>query len=297
MDLIFYHKSCPDGWTAAYIAKLKYPEAELIGRDHGLEPPYDLVKDKDVLVVDFSWRTREQNDKLYSLAKSFQIFDHHKSAQEILADVSYVIFDMKRSGAGLTWDYLFGRNGPGRSDWGPDTLWNRPWFVDYVEDRDLWNHALPKTKQINAYIMTLPMTVEAWDGLSKISKDRAAELGTGALAHVEHYVREVVRHAQPGMLNLHGNHYTVSVVNAPYLNISEVGAELAKTSDIGLGWFERVDGITQFSMRSEGDIDVSEVAKLFGGGGHKHAAGFQLSLDKGRELVDTVLDRTRKEAK
>lgn len=28
MDLIIFHASCPDGWTAAYIAKMKYPEAE-----------------------------------------------------------------------------------------------------------------------------------------------------------------------------------------------------------------------------------------------------------------------------
>jgi nanoRNase/pAp phosphatase (c-di-AMP/oligoRNAs hydrolase) len=32
-----------------------------------------------------------------------------------------------------------------------------------------------------------------------------------------------------------------------------------------------------FSLRSsKGGVDVGEVAKLFGGGGHKHAAGFSV---------------------
>lgn len=45
---------------------------------------------------------------------------------------------------------------------------------------------------------------------------------------------------------------------------------------VALGWWQRFDGKFQFSLRSRGDIDVSEIAKKFGGGGHKNAAGFQL---------------------
>ncbi len=36
-----------------------------------------------------------------------------------------------------------------------------------------------------------------------------------------------------------------------------------------------------FSLRSEeGGQDVSEIAAMFGGGGHKHAAGFKLAGDE-----------------
>jgi nanoRNase/pAp phosphatase (c-di-AMP/oligoRNAs hydrolase) len=31
-----------------------------------------------------------------------------------------------------------------------------------------------------------------------------------------------------------------------------------------------------FSLRSIGDFDVSEIAKQYGGGGHKNASGFRL---------------------
>jgi oligoribonuclease NrnB/cAMP/cGMP phosphodiesterase (DHH superfamily) len=285
VDLIIYHNSCADGFCAAYVAHKAYPEAALLAQDYGMEPPYEAVTGKDVLVVDFSWRTREQNEKMATLAKSFHILDHHKSAQEILAGLPFTTFDMKRSGAGLTWDYLL-----------PVP---RPWYVDYVEDRDLWRHWLPDSKEINAYLGTLPFTLEAWERMAKTRTPEDAKiLGAGALAHIEHYVREGLKQVQQGEIILHGEngdvtYYPVAVVNALYLNISELADEASQLpgTDIGLGWFERGDGMTQFSLRSRHDTDVSVLAKIKGGGGHKNAAGFQVSIEEGRILVDAILGR------
>ena len=288
MDLIIYHNACPDGWCAAFVASKKYPKATLMPLDHGLEPPYEAVEGKDVLVVDFSWRTREQNDKMYALAKSFRILDHHKTAQAVLEGAPYAVFDMKRSGAGLAWDYLFGASADVK-DVPLGSEQERPWYVDYVEDRDLWNWKLSHSKEINAYLMTLPHTQAAWSTLDQPSFDeaRAMQLGVGCLAHVEHYVNEAIKHAQAGSLKGH----KTAVLNVPYLNCSEVGNELAKTHDVSLTWFERGDGITQFSLRGDGRVDVSEIAKSFNGGGHHNAAGFQLPLLEGRKIVDEILGR------
>jgi oligoribonuclease NrnB/cAMP/cGMP phosphodiesterase (DHH superfamily) len=295
MDLILYHKSCPDGWCAAYIANKRYPEAKLIPMDHGADHS-EVLKEcvhKDVLMVDFSLRTREENDALAASTRSFLILDHHKSAQAVLENASYAVFDMKRSGAGLAWDYIFGKN-KGLMWYGEKIaeahfFQTRPWYVDYVEDRDLWNWALPNSREICAYLGTLEFTKDAWDALSDptFNKDRATDLGVGALAHINHYVREAVKQAQTG--GLQG--YKTAVLNVPYLNCSEIGHELAKTHEVSLTWFERGDGIIQFSLRSIGDIDVSAVAKIFNGGGHRNAAGFQLSLKKGRDLLDNILER------
>jgi len=295
INLIIYHGHCPDGWCAAHIASNKYPNAVLMSRDHGLEPPYEEVKGKDVLVVDFSWRTREQNDKLASLSNSFRILDHHKTSQATLEKARYVIFDMNRSGAGLTWDYLFGKDSTRVWDrdreerkGGVDIGIPRPWWVNYTEDRDLWNWKLPRSKEICAYLGTLPFTREAWNYLNNITELQAAELGTGALAHINHYVREAAQQARTGTWM----GYKTSVLNVPYLNCSEVGNELAKTHQVSLTWFERGDDFVQFSLRSIGDIDVSEIAKKEAGGGHKNAAGFQLNLLDARRLIDEILNRT-----
>lgn len=287
MDLILYHSHCPDGWCAAYIASKRYPEAQLIPLDHGATTPPPIVKDLDVLMVDFSLRTREENDALASAAKSFRILDHHKTAQAVLEGAPYATFDMNRSGAGLTWDYLFGIDSPNHYISGPGFFPPRPWYVNYVEDRDLWNWKLPFSKQICAYLGTLEFTKEAWDELEHFDIDDVKFHGAGALGHINHYVREAVKQAQTGVFE--GK--KIAVLNVPYLNCSEIGNELAKTHEVSLTWFERQDGIIQFSLRSIGDIDVSVIAKQHGGGGHKNAAGFQLSIEKGRDLIDHILGR------
>jgi oligoribonuclease NrnB/cAMP/cGMP phosphodiesterase (DHH superfamily) len=284
MDLILYHGHCPDGWCAAYIASKRYPEAKLIPMDHGADHT-EVLKEcihKDVLMVDFSLRTREENDTLAASTRSFHILDHHKTAEAVLKDAPYATFDMKRSGAGLAWDYLFGKDSDREIKQIP-----RPWFVDFTEDRDLWNWALPNSHEICAYLGTLEFTKDAWDKLDGVPSKFATDLGHGALAHINHYVREAVKQSQAGVLQ----GYKTAVLNVPYLNCSEIGNELAKTHEVSLTWFERGDGIIQFSLRSIGDIDVSVVAKIFNGGGHKNAAGFQIPLKEGRELVDRILGR------
>lgn len=60
---------------------------------------------------------------------------------------------------------------------------------------------------------------------------------------------------------------------------SDVGHKLAKDcGTYGLTW-HTVDGVeARCSLRSDGDYDVSVIAKQFGGGGHKNAAGFSVPL-------------------
>jgi len=198
MDIIFSHGSCPDGFVAAMIAKRRYPEAEVIFLDHGADHTENLKKaeGKRVLMLDFSLRTREENDTLAASCASFGILDHHKSAREVLESAPYAIFDMTRSGAGLAWDYLFGKESC------PFDVGNpRPWYVDYVEDRDLWNWKLENSREVCAYLGTLPLEFEAWKFLNKIDPYTAYLRGTGALAHINHYVREATKQTQWGQLD------------------------------------------------------------------------------------------------
>lgn len=301
MDLIYYHNQCPDGWCAAWIAKQKYPEAELRPLNHGLsDEQIDVLiaeaTHKDVLMLDYSLRTRENNNRLAIVAKSFRILDHHKTAQAVLNGASYAVFDMERSGAGLAWDYLFGRDSvdvgsrikeaKGFIDlgWSP-----RPWVVDYVEARDLWKwDRQPKSREVCAFLGTMPFVKEAWDALLFLDVGYAAEAGGHVLANIQNYVDLTTQNVEYGTLFGH----KVGVLNVTYVNTSEIGNKIAKTADFSLAWFER-KSVYSFSLRSEGSFDVSEIAKKFGGGGHRNAAGFQLSIEGGRYLVDSVLGRVK----
>ena len=50
---------------------------------------------------------------------------------------------------------------------------------------------------------------------------------------------------------------------------------------------QNLEGLIRCSMRSKGDINVAEIAQIFGGGGHKTAAGFKCrdSVAKTKEIL------------
>jgi oligoribonuclease NrnB/cAMP/cGMP phosphodiesterase (DHH superfamily) len=239
-------------------------------------------------MVDFSY-PRATTFALCQVTRSLTVFDHHKTAQEELKNFvehpalgTRIVFDMERSGAAITWDELHPQEDP---DW-PVT--SRPWYVDYVQDRDLWCFALPDSREINAYLMALPHTIEAWDRLRDMMSADARELGKAIRLHIDHYIEKVTAQVQRGEIG----GYSVRVVCAAYPNISDVCNKLCETwGGVGVGWFERGDSQIQFSLRSIGEIDVSAIAKTYGGGGHKNAAGFQLPYQEGRRVLDSILGR------
>lgn len=67
-------------------------------------------------------------------------------------------------------------------------------------------------------------------------------------------------------------------VNAP-IHQSEIGHELANQSGTyGLVWYMGADSRVKCSLRSNGDYDVSSIARAFSGGGHRNAAGFETDI-------------------
>jgi c-di-AMP phosphodiesterase-like protein len=85
-------------------------------------------------------------------------------------------------------------------------------------------------------------------------------------------VEELKRSAYPARL---GGADCV-IANAPYFAASEVAGEIADQTGFGACYFEAEGGRYQYSLRSRGDFDVSAIARQFGGGGHKAAAGFSV---------------------
>lgn len=62
--------------------------------------------------------------------------------------------------------------------------------------------------------------------------------------------------------------------------------------EIGLLFTETEEGKTKVNLRSQNDFDVSKLAKIFGGGGHKNAAGCTLNydLEKAKKVIfDQIL--------
>ncbi len=257
--VVVYHGNCMDGFGAAWAVRQSFGDnAEYVPAMYGNDPP--VVLGRDVLIVDFSY-PRDVLLHLHAEARSIVVLDHHKSAAEDLRDLPFAVFDMDRSGAGLAWDYCF--NKP------------RPRLIDYIEDRDLWRFALPDSKAINAWIGCVEMNFASYDFLASTLEAgtfMVVTMGEAVLAKIQQYVRSMAKEAQ--RLELLG--HWVPVVNAPYVNTSELVGHLAEQPDVpfAVGWYRDRDGVYRYSLRSRGDFDVSALARHFGGGGHKNAAGF-----------------------
>lgn len=265
-NLVIYHAGCFDGFAAAYVMQRYFRErgvsdVEYLAAKYGDDPP--AVKDADLYVVDFSY---PRSVLLQLLETNYVIvLDHHKTAQANCEGLACCVFDMERSGAGLTWDQFFPRQ-------------PRPPFVDYIEDRDLWRFRLPYSREISAYIASFPREFETWDahiaGIGEVSYGSHAEAtqGTAILRFERQKVEEMCGEAQWHEIAGH----RVPVVNCPYNFGSLCGEWLNQhypEAPFSAYYFDRGDGEQQWGLRSTG-FDVSAVAKQFGGGGHQRAAGF-----------------------
>ncbi len=254
--LIIYHANCTDGFAAAWAAYLRYGEkAEYLPGVYQELPPE--VGGRDVLLVDFSYK-RPTMLKMAERANSIRVFDHHATAEQELAGLPFAVFDMKRSGAGITWDELNGGV--------------RPWVIDYVEDRDIWAWKLPRSKDVNAFIASTPHEFIAWDLMSSLPVEAAASYGLGANSYLQAYVRETRGFAR--VRPFAG--YKVPVINAARMGMSELLNALATDYPFAVGYYQDRKGRYCYSLRSAppSTISLSALASQFGGGGHERAAGF-----------------------
>jgi oligoribonuclease NrnB/cAMP/cGMP phosphodiesterase (DHH superfamily) len=78
--------------------------------------------------------------------------------------------------------------------------------------------------------------------------------------------------------------HNVPMANLPYTLTSDAGHLLAKGEPFAGCYWDTPKGRV-FSLRSQDDgLDVSEIAKQYGGGGHKNASGFRLSYADAMKL-------------
>lgn len=278
--LVIYHGGCWDGFCAAWIARRALGECEFVPAQYDQDPPD--VTGREVYILDFSYK-RPVMLEIMAKAKKVVVLDHHKTAVAELAGIVQELddsttvlpsirFDMNKSGGRLAWEYFREARKSMSESW-----ITASWLVDYTEDRDLWRWKLPYSRAINANLRSHPLDFQVWDDLSTLSvvdgpdADAFQEGGAAILRREKQIVDEHVKHATEIEMDGH----KILAVNATVL-FSEIAGELAKNRPFGAAYFIRAGDTRVWSLRSTDDgVDVSEIAKRHGGGGHEHAAGFQ----------------------
>lgn len=287
-DIMIYHANCADGFGAAWAAWMRWGDAvQYVPASYGQEPP-DVVG-KHVLIGDFSYK-REVIEKLGRVAASIIVLDHHETAQAELApwllEVSEplsltnaseavgkfhtaAVFDMDRSGARMVWDFCF----PGEG---------APPLIALIEDRDLWRFTMEETKPFGVWLRCEAFDFRVWASIDLRLGDRAdaARIFDEAAAMQRFFdqkVSEIARLGRTGLIDGHA----VPLCNCPPMFASEVGQLLLDQNPEApfVACYSDQGKARGYSLRSRDDrMNVADIARKFGGGGHRNAAGFGVPL-------------------
>lgn len=262
--LVVYHGNCPDGVVALWVADRFWSgshsgKLDAIPGVYGQQPDLEIMRGRDVVLLDFSYK-RPVMDQIIDVSESVTVLDHHKTAEHELAGLPHCLFDMLRSGAGMAWDVMMNDE--------------RPWIVEYTEDHDLYRHKLPHWEEVLVARSCYPLTVVQVEAFHAMQVQQLACEGATMLRYRNALLEQATRHRPRAVI---GGHSVPCVFNNIPSIISELGHRLAQNEPFAATIQELGDGTLVYSLRSTADgIDVSEIAKQYGGGGHRNAAGFTL---------------------
>lgn len=273
VDLVIYHGRCSDGFGSALASYIYFKGSEGINANGKLveyfpasfNAPPPNVTGRNVLICDFSYKY-DVLTKMIGDANSLAVIDHHKTAEAELKLVpdQNKVFRMDHSGAYLTWKFFFGAA-------------DVPLLIKYIEDNDIWLKKMPFTKEVTAYVFSLPFEFEEYEKLlvdDYIMHD-VIPTAIGMGKQNTHYADQAMSMSTQKFIQIGDKYYFVAHINTSVLK-SEIGNQIFTKHpqcDFSAAYSLK-DSATYFSLRSTDDrADVSAIALKYGGGGHRNAAG------------------------
>ena len=312
-NYIIFHKGCLDGFSGFFVAHVsgRLTKDVIIYEDipSTTHIPPD-IDNKDIVIIDVAYK-KDVLEQIFKYAKSVVFIDHHISIRDDVNELYLkynnadnnddndneritIIYDELRCGSTLAWSYFYENQ-------------KIPLFLKYVEDQDTGKWIYPKTKPfifaLRTYykLSTNSKSLNKWMRL--LNKENVAKLvkkgqymkrfndhlvSVNISKHtIESFPSKKVYNMNPQLFKKPGQ-YKVAVYcghNCPSITDLGTGAlERMPNIDFCIMWVYNLDSKRYvLSMRSR-EVDISEICKLFNGGGHKLAAACsfhssQLSLD------------------
>lgn len=278
--VVIYHKGCADGVAAAWCFHKYFGDEMEYYAGVYQEPPPDIFN-RDVYLVDFSYK-RDVVDMICRYANKVTLLDHHKTALQDLEglDEKWPNFNTgwsttDLSGCTIAWSFV------------KNTIKHRdtiPPILEYIEDRDLWKFELPNTKEVMMAVFSREITFETIDELASYKKsDITKKLVTEGQVLIRKYQADLMRVIKTSTRNFTIGGHIVPCCNCNSLFTSDAGSHLAVHNPFAATYYD-TDKKRIFSLRSsDNGLDVSHIAKAYGGGGHRNAAGF--AVDRSHELA------------
>ena len=280
-----YHEADLDGvMSAAIVSKyFKRRDIDLLPYNYGKEIP-DVSKYDKVFVVDVSFgdRTSLLFDEWKDKGIDVTWIDHHKTAIDAMKD--YNVKGKRRIGTAaceLTWEYLF------------DDI-ETPDVVELLSAYDVWDHDRFEWSDVMAFQYGMR-------GYCGLDVDMAAKVMDGDHDFIYDMIRngeailEYIVEKNRGEMDMFSFEADVFGYKAICMNTTEFNSATfeakynPKKHDLMMPfcWNGRFFRCTFYTTKEE--LDVSALARKAypGGGGHKAAAGFQLSVEDMMEFLKT----------
>lgn len=277
-----YHSQDLDGYCSGAIMRLKYPDITLIGWNYGDPIPFSEIEGAEVIMADVSFPV-EQLVEATKKSKSFLWIDHHISAigdfKEYAA--SQANYDMPNFKAALnhsyaacelTWDVLFPEDTPVAVELlGMYDSWRQ-------SEMPIWNNRILPFQYGMRAICTSPETFP----MELLSQDTGDSVALRVSS---------ITDSGRGILSYTRLQNAKACKNAFEAKFEGLRAICLNTQDRNSTTFDSIwdeskyDIMIPFSYDGEmvsaslyttkDNVDCSALAKKYGGGGHKKAAGFK----------------------
>jgi oligoribonuclease NrnB/cAMP/cGMP phosphodiesterase (DHH superfamily) len=289
---LFYHRSDLDGLCSAAIIKHKYPDIKCIGIEYGDKFPWDLfqpvivqaykqnegqyeshlkaVEKQEIYMVDFSLPIKDMvwlND-----FHSLTWIDHHITAIKDSEKYTLNSKGLQKVGVGaceLTWNYLY-----------PNI--DVPQTIVYLSNYDVWKLENPNTLKFQYGCKSIDTSLDNttfWNNIIKSAPSFIIDLLTRG-----EYILEFVKEDNKKYLKEFGTEIEFEGYKLLVCNKGMASSQLFESQwdeskyDIMVAVVMLPNKKWRISLyTTKKDINVGEIAKKFGGGGHIMAAGMVLN--------------------
>ncbi|AYV81674.1 MAG: putative pAp phosphatase [Harvfovirus sp.] len=301
-NYVIFHKNCFDGFSGFVIlmrTKHVDPNAIIFPDVPSAKDVPPDIENKHVIIIDVAYKNSVLSE-IFRLAKRVVFIDHHISIKNdviqlitMYNDRHTVVYDDTKSGASLTWDYFY-PNKP------------RPKFISYIEDNDIGAWKLKYTHQfilglsVNYNLDITDSTLKQWNKLFNIKEvKQLIKLGIKYTEYEKYLLNQNAKRytieAFPSELVfseslmtqesvfIKPGEYRVAVINGSGCPTGSLLGKKIVTEvncDFCIMWTLHLDKKEIILSFRSNKVDVGQIAKFFGGGGHKFASACSIPLAK-----------------
>lgn len=268
MNICFYHSADHDGHTSAAIIKKMIPDVKLYGINYDERFPWkDISKEDTVYMVDFSLEPIDRMIHLQSICKELIWIDHHISQIEEAEKNNFNPNGLRvvgKSGCVLTWEYCFKDK-------------SIPIGVHLLGRFDVWDHSDARTLPFEYGMLledTDPTNDLLWNKLFADDEEFIKRILIRGQVIYDYQMMIDSRLAGSNTYEIVFKDLRCLMINSPRCSSLLFQSKYnPKKHDIMMAYSIKPDGVSISFYSDKPEIDVSKLAKSFGGGGHAGAAG------------------------